>query len=360
VRWWLNTEHQVFSVDNASAVGMDYSALPANLWMVQWHEGKGEIEYQTDDGGNENGLRESFIDIVPYAPYFQQFLRLMKAKNLLLNQAKKVQIDLLRQIFESKRQMPYHYPVAAGDYWWDATDETLFSSVAAQLQMAIASINSIGAKINSLVSSINAIDASICQQVNSTVVGGINSNVVAPGDALTAAHNDFLTKVTNGIYQPLYYFVEHFNSVLGTHIDYDNLPLNTINNRLQRRSDFPMDGGGVGAGLPGLAATLPTYSNTVAGPGASYGPDFVPVSQISYGGGVVWTPITDVPSANAQWIPFGGTVPVNVTPPEQSAIMQGIAARTNDLNVKKNTKIGEVNALTVVDDVIDYDVTTGW
>jgi hypothetical protein len=40
--------------------------------------------------------------------------------------------------------------------------------------------------------------------------------------------------------------------------------------------------------------------------------------------------------------------------------MSGIAARTNDLNLKRNTKIGEVNALTTVDDVIAYDVTTGW
>ena len=45
---------------------------------------------------------------------------------------------------------------------------------------------------------------------------------------------------------------------------------------------------------------------------------------------------------------------------EQAAILSGIAARANDLNVKKNAKIAAITALTDIDDVIDYDVTAGW
>jgi hypothetical protein len=96
--------------------------------------------------------------------------------------------------------------------------------------------------------------------------------------------------------------------------------------------------------------------NTVAGPGTAWGPDFVPVT----GSDIPWTNVPHVPVANAAWIPIGATSPVNVTPAEQAAIMSGIAARAADLNVKQNIKIGEVNALTTVTAVINYDVTTGW
>ena len=75
---------------------------------------------------------------------------------------------------------------------------------------------------------------------------------------------------------------------------------------------------------------------------------------------VPWTALPNVATSDVVWIPVGGTAPVTVTPAEQAAIMSGIAARTNDLNVKKNTKLGQVAALTTIDAVIDYDVTTGW
>ena len=92
-------------VDNAAVKGMDFSALlrQPDLWMVQWTEGKGEIERSRSmrtTSTNLNGLREQFIDVMPYAPFFQQFLTLMQAQGLLLPQAKKVQIDLIDEIFE--------------------------------------------------------------------------------------------------------------------------------------------------------------------------------------------------------------------------------------------------------------------
>ena len=40
--------------------------------------------------------------------------------------------------------------------------------------------------------------------------------------------------------------------------------------------------------------------------------------------------------------------------------MNGIAARTNDLQRQENTRSRQVNALTTVPAVIAYDVTTGW
>jgi hypothetical protein len=204
VRWFLATDHKVFSVDNAIASDMDYSDLDPTIWMVQWTDGKGEIEKQIDKNTNDNGLRETFIDVIPYVPYFQQFLE--RVKFLKLPQAKKVQIDLIHQIFDSKRQAPFHYPVAAGDYWWDATDATLFSSTAAGLQNTIATLNTLIDKVNALAASINSGDSSLIAQ--------INARIVAPGDALTTAHNSTINTIASNIYQPLFYFVEHFNYLL--------------------------------------------------------------------------------------------------------------------------------------------------
>ena len=75
---------------------------------------------------------------------------------------------------------------------------------------------------------------------------------------------------------------------------------------------------------------------------------------------VGWNPVANVATANVQWIPIGSATPVIVTPDEQTAIMSGIAARTNTLNVKKNAKVTAVNALTTIPAVIAYNVTTGW
>jgi hypothetical protein len=165
MRWWLNTDDpKIFAVDNASVSGMDFSTLPSDLWMVQWTDGKGELERQVDADTNDNGLREPFIDVIPYAPFFQQFLT--KLPMLTLVQAKKVQIDLVKQIFEAKRQAPYHYPVASGDYSWDASDDALYSSAGAQIQNAIASINAIATRLNTVIPALNTNDEGFATQGN--------------------------------------------------------------------------------------------------------------------------------------------------------------------------------------------------
>lgn len=137
MRWWLQTNERAFSVDNALILGMDFSALPRDLWMIQWIEGRGEIEYQTKDKRNLNGLRTKFTDITPYVPLFTQFMHRMQAKRLLEQQAKAIQIDLIKQIFETKRQEPYRHPIGAGTYNWDASDEVLVPSSTALLLSVI-------------------------------------------------------------------------------------------------------------------------------------------------------------------------------------------------------------------------------
>ena len=391
MRWWLQTDTKLFSVDNAVAKGLDYSALPPDVWMVHWTDGRGEIEHQAADGSNLNGLRETFIDVIPYCSYFQQFMRMLPG--LTLPQAQKVQKELVVEVFDSKRQAPFHYPVAAGDYWWDATDETLTSSTAAGLQTATATLNALIDKVNELVSAINA-----------NVVAGVNARVVAPGNSVIVQANSAYAVIVNGTNTSLAGIVSGINGILSSlaaeingdfagiaseigsnivgtgnstiaHINNTMLgvaigpgdPTNTINNKLR---DY--NPGGAERVIPGLTAdiahngfsfygvstySVSTYSITGI-PGitgtTSITAAFTDLNPIP------WTSIGHVPVAIAEWIPIGATAPVPVTPDEQAAILSGIAARANDLNVKKNAKIAAITALTDIDDVIDYDVTVGW
>lgn len=359
MRWWLNTDHKAFSVDNASVKGMDFSTLDPAIWMVQWQDGRGEIEHQVDQDTNDNGLRENFIDVTPYAPFFQQFLA--KCPRLTLTQAKKVQIDLIRQLFESKRQAPFHYPVAAGDYWWDATDETLMSSTVAAIQNATASLNQVITALNSVVAHYNSnfvgiinqnasYSNTLVAQINSAIVNAINSTMVPQINAIADAHNNTLN--TDNSYGNS--LISYINGILGGF----GAP-ETISGGLQR---LPITGT-EGSGAPGITVAIaPTglgwnnpYTASYVGGVTGVGP-----GTFNNASAAPYTPIPAVSAANAQWIPIGATAPVNVTPTEQAGILNGITARTNALNVKKNIKIGEVNAMTIIQDVIDYDVTTGW
>lgn len=389
MRWWLNTDSpRLFSVDNASVKGMDFSALDPDIWMVQWTEGTGEIERQDDKGANLNGLREQFIDITPYAPLFQQFLTLLQQQGLTLDQAKKVQIDLINQVFESKRQAPFHYPIAVGDYWWDATDATMGASTNAALQNTIAKVNEIASRLNSLVTAL--LNGQLIAQVNSRVTTKANSNdqqlrtdaqnaivaynvvvsslavlishingqIVTPANAAFGDYNAFVVDVGNAL-------IGHINTtMLGNFEGTPDAGPNSINNRLRAA-----DRGGSVTAAPGLSGNIAAFGSGFAHTGnflSALGDAFAGASGMNALTGIqsidnlAWTAIANVPTSSQQWIPIGATAPVNVTPAEQAAIMSGIAARTNDLNVKRNTKVVQVNALTTIAAVIAYDVTTGW
>jgi hypothetical protein len=364
MRWWFQTTPPyLMSVDNATVRGMDYSELledEPDLWMVEWKEGRGELErMDVENFDNLNGLRENFVDIIPYCPFFDQFLTLLKLKALTLTQAKKVKGELIGEVFNAKRQAPYHHPVAAGDYWWDATDATLFASTVPALQNSIAKVNEIIGKLNTNMPGLNNADASIVSQVN--------SGAIAPGDALTAQININIRDQGNAIKVELTSVMQNVIAVLvneinGSLVNYINSNVTSLNGAVMSGSITEEGGTSTTVAKPGLAAGLlssPALSTAAGAPSSSFlsaTADFVSVSAPSN----PWSAVANVVQSNTSWIPIGGTAPVSVTPAEASAIMQGIAARTNDLNIRKNTKLGQLNALTTVDDVIAYDVTTGW
>jgi hypothetical protein len=325
-------------------MGMDFSAFPSDLWMVHWIEGKGEIEYQTADGKNLNGLRESFFDVTPYVPLFKQFLN--KIPGLTLDQAKKVQIDLIKQLFESKRQMPYHHPIAAGDYWWDATDGSLFASTAGGLQSTTTKLNEVIDRLNGLIPNING-----------TIVNNVNTNVAVFNSNVSAINADFgnlATEINTDIVNIGNQTIAHINTtVLGANEGGGGGGANNINNKLV--STFFGGSTPITAAAPGLAGNI-----------AHNAYSFGSINAYSITGvesnipSLSWSNVGHVTPANAQWIPIGSSTPVNVTPDEQTAILNGIAARTQDLFIIKNTKISEVNALTTIPDVIAYDVLADW
>ena len=385
MRWWINTDHDRMCVDNAVISGLDFSALASDIWMIQWTDGKGEIERQVDPDTNDNGLREKFIDILPYCGYFQDFLAL--CPRLTLVQAQAVQIDLIGEVYNSKRQEPYCYEVAAGDYCWDATDGTLFSSTAAGLQSAIGTLNSLIDKVNELASAINAnvvdgVNARVVVPGNSTIVqanaayavivDGVNNHVVAGVNGLllslaaeiNGGFAGIASEIASNIVGTGNSTITYINdTILGVAIS-PSSPVNTINNRL---TDYGP--GDPTPNLQGLVADIVHVPYTFAGV-STYGVSNYSITGITGTTSITaamtnlnsipWTTQGHVPVAVTEWIPVGGTEPVPVTPDEQAAILAGISARTADLNVTKNVKIAEVKALTVIQDVIDYDVTSDW
>jgi hypothetical protein len=350
MRWWLITDPPyLFSVDNASTPGMNYSTLTPDIWMVEWRDGRGELERQNTDGTNQNGLRENFVDIIPYCPFFDQFLTLLKTKALTLSQAKKVKTELIGEVFNAKRQAPFHYPVAAGDYSWDATDTTLFSSTVPAIQNAIAKVNEVIGKLNSTFPAL---------------IGQINSGAIGPGDTLTAQVNANVVSQGNVVRNELTGVIQTaiallVNEINGSIINYINSNASTLSGACFSGPIVEQGGTSTAVAKPGLGAPLlqaPALGTAAGAPSNSFlatNADFLTVTT-------AWPNTSNVVQSNTSWIPVGGTAPVNVTPAEAGGIMQGIAARTNDLNIKKNTKLGQLNALTTVDAVIAYNVTTGW
>jgi hypothetical protein len=293
MRWWLNTDHKAFSVDNAFVRdGMDFSSLPPDLWMVHWTDGKGEIEYQDPNGINPNGLpgtnlnglRETFFDVSPYAQFFQQFLTLLPG--LTLDQAKKVQVDLIKQLFESKRQTPIEQSVTAGDYWWDADDSSIMGMNSAVTPHTIGAIFTLG---------------------DST--GGTTGSLVAQ---INANYNTWQGQINAVFY--------------------------TINADTQR-SDQGVDGSVtvITAASPGLSGNLPL------------------ITALSVAAGDIGSGAIAIP-----WLPFGGTVQINLTATDISNILSTVASRRISLQTTMNTKIAQVNVLTTIASVIAYDVLAGW
>jgi hypothetical protein len=353
LRFWMVRHIGAMSVDNTNVIGMDYANLPPHVAIVQWQAGVGEIEY--DDRPR---LRENFVDVTPYCPFLQQFMN--RLVGITVTQAKKIQCDLIDVLYESKRQMPYHYVIAAGDYTWDATDDVVAAMSIATIPSIISilvgtSDSTVVGKINTLADQINAnivVPGNQNKNNGNTMIGEINSNIVTPGNNGFVTTDSVFGQVNNQIVGPAGTLAFHLDeTVLGAFTGVYNT--NCINDKL--RTD-----GTVAA--PGLAADIPksnvSFTLVDANPYrlatiiTTFLGTFVNVSHAST------TPDPSIPPIT--WTPSGAAAPVNLTATEMQGLMSGIATRRASLLNVRITKKNAVNTLTTLPEVIAYDVTTGW
>jgi hypothetical protein len=166
--WSIVPSVQVMLVDNINANGVNCSSLPSNVYMVEWREGRGEVETTTAPG-----LRTTFTDVSPYTVMFQNFMTIQEANgSLSLAQAQLIQNNLIACLYDDKRQAPYAYTPSGGtSQQWSAHD----SVVAAMSLMVLGGTGGGATGINSLVSQINAMIDSI--NANSAQFNVMNSNL---------------------------------------------------------------------------------------------------------------------------------------------------------------------------------------
>jgi hypothetical protein len=306
MRWWLNTDNKAFSVDNAFVPGgMDFSSLPRDLWMVHWIDGKGEIEYQDPDGVNPNGvpgvnlngLREKFYDVTPYVPFFQQFLELLP--DVTLDQAQRVQVDLIKLLFESKRQLPLSQTVSGTSYWWPADDSSITAMNCAVTPKLIGSLFTLegtsGGSQTSLVAQLNANYTTWHDQINANYAtwkseldtnflsyqiqinqnyttwhDQLNANyntwytqigaVIGTGGSNAGAFNNLVAEINNWIVDPTNNALNQSDAAINYNADQSkgardavNTGFNTLSALLQ---SGPVSGATGNAAVPGLTASL--------------------------------------------------------------------------------------------------------
>ncbi len=297
--WWLVAPAQTMGVDNANANPINVSTLPATTRMVQWREGRGEIEPTTGPP-----LRTTFTDPTPYASFFQQFLTLLTTSGLTLAQAQKVQNDLVDCIYDAKRQLPFSFNVAGGPGTevWSARDEDVLA-----MCNEVLGLGGFG---------------TITTQVNG-VVTQINSSIVTPGNT----HVNSTTTINNSI-----------NSAIVPQL-LSQLP--------QTPLTITVTGSGVSSSHSPSQVASPGLTS-LSGTGAANPPTMGAISGIS---GV---------AGNIPWSPISATAPLLLTMAEITGIMSGIASRRQTLLNTRYTKRAAINALATVAAVIAYDVTSGW
>jgi hypothetical protein len=347
--WWIVPSQGLVTVDDAPLKGIDCSSVPANIYLIRWWGTRGEILYNHND---RLPVREKFIDITPYVPLFNQWMNFAElppspSPPITLAQAKTVKIDMINALFDSKRQAPYHYPVASGDYWWDATDATMFSSLVPAVENLVAKANEIAASLNQLAANLNSAIPGL-NSADGTITNNVNNNATI-GNSLRDNVNSFIVTPGRDLFN-------EFNTVV---VPADSARALTTSQGLQTGT-FLIGSINTALAAPGLSGYLPTLPTFTAAADPSY-------ISVTFGTftlpGVPWTPIANVAnvaSTSMSWIPIGSTTPANVTPAEQQAIIEGITARTNQLNLIANQKTAQVNALTTVAAVVAYDVLAGW
>jgi len=178
------------AVDNMNIAGLNLSAL-SPIECVEWKSDIGTVEQIG------SRLRTNFTDITPYCPYLQMFMA--NCPGITLAQAQKIQCDATDALFVNKHQQPLYYSVAAGAYWWDASDSSVAHFNAA-MQIAIADLVTqingyIVDEANPALDTIDNSGATIANHLSSTVLGSYINGQLPPAGPNTL--NNLLQSASN-------------------------------------------------------------------------------------------------------------------------------------------------------------------
>ncbi len=232
-------------------------------------------------------------------------------------------------------------------------DTTIVNSANSSLASVVSSTNS---SMGTIVADVNAINttydtdwanamASLLAQITSDIVTPANTAINYIGNTSITAINLGLSNASVGTYVPASTFT------LGT-LSTPTLSAPTLAASV---GDSPGASSGSGVGTstiddsPGVGAPSP---------GASGG------SGVNSGAGASVNTITkatiDTAGPTIQWPPFGSTTTFPIGYADFTGIVLAINARRNTLRNTKQTKINAINALTRVNDVLAFSLTSGW
>ena len=324
---------------------MGCGSLGAAVKYVRWDDTIG-VSYPSS--GSTVGA--FFTDPSPYQALIDTWMTTEAA--LSLAQAQAIKSDLVAAIFNYKRTEPIAYNIAAGNFSWDCSDESLNA-----MTMAMVSAQNSG-----MVSATNSALSTIAGQINSAFSTGftsVNNAIVALVNEINAAFSSVASATTTVI-----------NSVIGN----INSALSTLTGDVNsEQSGFVSE---INAMVgPNTGATIGTINYAIANPSAvnqisapsSYSSPTVPTTTEGAAGisdesatapAITGTSINGADAlGNMQWTPIGRTNPVTLTGTEFAGLVASIVIRRASLITSKATMLASIAAASSVTNVAAFDAT---
>lgn len=153
MKFWICPKDSQVVIYDASISGIDCTAIPTNVYLVQWHGEDGDRLLKHSD---TLPVRERFYDPSQYLPQINRWI--LAAQNeappITLAQAKKIKQDFLEILFNLKRQDN----IAASGTVYNATDTY-------QAMMASSEISALTGGTSGSISSISAQIAALKNQI---------------------------------------------------------------------------------------------------------------------------------------------------------------------------------------------------
>lgn len=346
-QWWICPPDGQVVIDDASISGIDCSPIPSDVYLVFWHGDGGEI-MRTQS--SVMPVRSKFVDPTPYIPIFNRWISAAQYESppITLSQTKGIKIDLVNSLYNMKRQLPISTP--SGTY--NATDTAMLTMVGSLTTTAL--LNAINLVITDFNNRIAAFNSALA-----SYDAAIRGDVTAFNSAITAYdvqvkngiatfngqpfNTDIVNDLSNYAAQVVSLIVTQANSAIATlNIAY----VDAINAAIE--STIPLTGGDTwNAKMP--HQTLPTE-------GAPGFPAYPQLALLGYPSGP-YPQLAYPPAPYPSLLPM---VAVSVAGDPTGQAVNAISARTTNLNSIQVTKINQIMALTTIDQVAAYDVTSGW